>query len=101
MNTGMVLLGIISVLSFVFSLYALVQCLFFERMRILAKDLDDDLAKLKRQVESMRKSQGDRIRALEAGSGNLSTTDLVLKTLLQNNGTLGQDQEVDDDDNPF
>lgn len=89
----MVLCGLLTLFSVCCSLYAVVVANNFERLRISARDNEDELAKLARDITSLRQSWGQRWKQLEEREGGNGPYDnLVVELLrqqLQPNNTEG------------
>lgn len=88
----MVLSGFFTVVAVVFSLYAVTLTNNYEKLRIAARDNEDHLAKLERELTSLRQSWGQRWKQLEDRDG-ASAYDGMIMELIRTQLGVPQNQE--------
>lgn len=81
MTVFIVLCSMLTVISVCASLYAVALTQQFEKLRIHARDNEDALAKLDRELTSLRQSWGQRWKQLEEREGGSGYDALVMELL--------------------
>ena len=93
MSALLVIIGIISGLSFMFSIYAVYQAFLFERLRIHARDNEDRIANISAQLNRSRRSHEARLLKLEKQAKSQSAPNDLVQAL----HALAGDNDREDD----